>query len=96
MVVRVRIFTGELVVASTRMAAREYRPPIEWPTMSTSLTPLSLCSQLMNRARCSPAVSMLPVELTVMFSGSVTGHTPKAPKPCWSTTWPRPFIAGEV
>ena len=95
-VVSDRTVIGALVVASTRMAARENSPPIEWPTKSTSVTPFSLCSQLMNRARCSPAVSMLPVEFTVTFSGSVTGHTPNAPKPCWSTTWPRPFMAGEV
>jgi len=29
---------------------------------------------------------MLPVEFTVMLSGSVTGHTPNGPKPVWSTT----------
>ena len=91
-----RTLIGLEVVASTRIAAREYSPPIEWVTKSTSVTPFSSCSQLTKRARCSPAVSMLPVELTVMFSGSVVGHTPNAPKPCWSVTWPRPFIAGEV
>ncbi len=40
---------------------------------------------------------MLAVELTVMFSGSGIGQSPpKAPKPPWSTTGPRPAIAGEV
>ena len=96
MVVSERTFTGALVVASTRMAAREYSPPMEWATKSTSVMPFSVCSQFRNRARCSPAVSMLPVEFTVMFSGSVTGQTPNEPKPVWSTTCPRPAIAGEV
>ena len=96
MVVSERILTLLPVVASTRIAAREYSPPIECATKSTSVTPFSVLSQLMNLARCSPAVSMLPVELTVMFSGRVTGHTPNAPNPVWSTTWPRPAIAGEV
>ena len=95
-VVSERILTLLSVVASTRIAAREYSPPIEWATKSTSVTPFSLCSQLTKRARCSPAVSMLPVEFTVMLSGRVCGHTPNAPKPVWSATWPRPFMAGEV
>ena len=31
-----------------------------------------------------------------MVSGSVIGQSPNAPNPLWSTTGPRPAIAGEV